>query len=630
MAGTCASVALAGGLAGVLLILAVAGPGMSVVGRAEMEGVGSARQRYNHAEKVMSAALAKAHDYEHRAAEQTRLEKTDERMHYELVKAARDHADELRRQDRKVSKVSDVRMRMEDAVRATSGVLNLHEKRLEDLMAEERADTVKARREQQDVDELKKSAHDMKESVQHLEEQTIGLKKQFQQEVKDTSMTKTSKDLEHMLSLFSSKQASEVGREKRAEEKAHQATASAHKKQAEALRLQARADLIQKELVSMGCKYGGKGVDGSKCDPGKKVSLDDEYSTLKRQIEVLEQEVVYEHKQGKVMDSTARLQQQMAETDGYKATSYRNKLKGSQQRLEALRKDLVMAPQQIKAAKLNLELASQAAQRVNERLRIIREKRQTDFAEVSKAKALARLQAREIGKIKRLKRSQEQAVLTAARAQEAQGDIVASQSQRVQRLMAESRALQKDALAHSQVAARWDSAATLEMKEASAYAQVAQEISQGHRWQHVAADTSRQASQMRHGLQLMAVESAIRHFRNDPSDSNRRELERLEKLLEDRLGRADDATENQASIQELNTIEDELDGLDRPGAPHRGMGAQSAPRQPAHEEAAAEAPAHDPPRGRAAENHVQPRGYMYTTERGPDGRMRRGRRGRAS
>ena len=35
-------------------------------------------------------------------------------------------------------------------------------------------------------------------------------------------------------------------------------------------------------------------------------------------------------------------------------------------------------------------------------------------------------------------------------------------------------ALQRDALAHSKVAARWDSAATMEMKEAGAYAHVAQ------------------------------------------------------------------------------------------------------------------------------------------------------------
>ena len=37
---------------------------------------------------------------------QTALEHKDERMHYELVTAARDRADELRRQDRKVSKTS--------------------------------------------------------------------------------------------------------------------------------------------------------------------------------------------------------------------------------------------------------------------------------------------------------------------------------------------------------------------------------------------------------------------------------------------------------------------------------------------------------------------------------------------
>jgi hypothetical protein len=67
----------------------------------------------------------------------------------------------------------------------------------------------------------------------------------------------------------------------------------------------------------------------------------------------------------------------------------------------------------------------------------------------------------------------------------------------------------------------------------------------------------------------MAVETAIRRFRRDPSRGNRAELERLEKLLEDRLGHADDATENAASIQELNTIEDELDGLDKSVAsPH--------------------------------------------------------------
>ena len=70
--------------------------------------------------------------------------------------------------------------------------------------------------------------------------------------------------------------------------------------------------------------------------------------------------------------------------------------------------------------------------------------------------------------------------MTAARAQKAQGNIVAAESERVQQLMRESRALEKAALEHSGVAARWDSAATLEMKEAGAYGRVAQEVSQAH------------------------------------------------------------------------------------------------------------------------------------------------------
>ena len=70
--------------------------------------------------------------------------------------------------------------------------------------------------------------------------------------------------------------------------------------------------------------------------------------------------------------------------------------------------------------------------------------------------------------------------MTAARAQEAQGNIVAAESERVQQLMRASRALEKAALEHSGVAARWDSAATLEMKEAGAYGRVAQEVCQAH------------------------------------------------------------------------------------------------------------------------------------------------------
>jgi len=76
-----------------------------------LERLDGAQARYQHAETVMKSALEQAHDYEHRAAKQTQLEKKDETMHYELVKAARDRADELRKQDRKVSKVSNVRIR---------------------------------------------------------------------------------------------------------------------------------------------------------------------------------------------------------------------------------------------------------------------------------------------------------------------------------------------------------------------------------------------------------------------------------------------------------------------------------------------------------------------------------------
>jgi hypothetical protein len=229
-------------------------------------------------------------------------------------------------------------------------------------------------------------------SVRNLEAQTADMKKQFKTEEKDSKMSSASAEVGKMLELYSRKKAKEDGREKVAEDKAHAARVSARHKQADALRLQARADLIQKELVSMGCTFGGKGVDGTKCDASKKVSLDNEYSALKSQIKVLEQEVLYEHKQASVMSATARLQQKMASTDGYKALVYRKKLEGSQKRLSDLRKDLIAAPEQIKAAQLNLKLAAQAAERVQERLQIIREKQRTDFAQESKAKALERLQ----------------------------------------------------------------------------------------------------------------------------------------------------------------------------------------------------------------------------------------------
>lgn len=125
------------------------------------ERADGARAQYEHAEKVMKMALDKAHDYERKAEKEQKLEKQDERMHFELVKAARDRADELRRQDRKVSKVAGVRMRMQDTMRTTERVLALHQRRLEDLMAEQRAADVKAKRDQEDADGLQHSAREM-------------------------------------------------------------------------------------------------------------------------------------------------------------------------------------------------------------------------------------------------------------------------------------------------------------------------------------------------------------------------------------------------------------------------------------------------------------------------------------
>jgi len=125
------------------------------------ERADGARAQYEHAEKVMKVALDKAHEYERKAEKEQKLEKQDERMHFELVKAARDRADELRRQDRKVSKVAGVRMRMQDTMRTTERVLALHQRRLEDLMAEQRAADVHAKRDQEDADGLQHSAREM-------------------------------------------------------------------------------------------------------------------------------------------------------------------------------------------------------------------------------------------------------------------------------------------------------------------------------------------------------------------------------------------------------------------------------------------------------------------------------------
>ena len=219
----------------------------------KLEQFGGAREQYQKAEKVMKAALHKAHEYEHRAAVQSHLEGKDERMHYELVKAARDRADELRRQDRKVSQISDVRERMEDALRATTAVLMLHEKRLEDVMGQERTSTVKATRLQEDVDGLEKSAGNMQASVQNLKLQTEEMKRRFKVEEHDTSSTKTSQDLEKLLTQYASKKVKETDRELAAKSKERAARASARSKQAEALQLQARADLIQKQLVNLNC-----------------------------------------------------------------------------------------------------------------------------------------------------------------------------------------------------------------------------------------------------------------------------------------------------------------------------------------------------------------------------------------
>jgi len=186
--------AAAGGLVALMVALAAHGFQPAPPGRAVLESAPAradgARAQYEHAEMVMKTALAKAHEYEHRAAQQQTLEKKDESMHYELVKAARDRADELRRQDRKVSKVADVRMRMQDTMRSTERVLALHERRLEDLMAEQRTADVKAKRDQEDADDLQHSAHAMAASVQRLEAQTADMKKQFKVEEKDSRMTK--------------------------------------------------------------------------------------------------------------------------------------------------------------------------------------------------------------------------------------------------------------------------------------------------------------------------------------------------------------------------------------------------------------------------------------------------------
>ena len=607
---------------------------------------GGSRAKYEHAVTTMQAALRKARGFEAKAAAQKALEHKDEHLHLELVKAARDRADALRRQDRRVSKVADSRMRLEDALRATQQVVSLHDKRLAALMAEQRADSAHEKQLQREIMGLERNSRDMAAQVDKLTRQTAGLTTHLSHEEQDTHLTHASAALEKMLRRFSAKHTTDVAREERAESKAVAAHAHAHAKQTRAFRLQARADVIAKKISALGCAGGDGGENGaaagrSNCsvaDQARAGRLQEEEKELKREIMVVEQEVLYQDKQAKLMHATARLQHKMADTDAHKVREYGTQLHDAQRGLEEIRKDLVMAPAELKAAHLNLKLAHQAAARVHARLTLAREQRRTAAADRAKAKALARLQAREIAKLGRLRAAQTSAVMTAARAEHEEGSVLASQSKAVRQLMAQAGAVRKDALAHSSVAARWDGAAVLEEREAAADGKVAGELAKDHTWAHVATDTARDASQMRYGLQLMAVESAIRRFRAAPTRRHRAELERLQALLADRLGRASDAAENAASIRELNTIEDELDGVDA------SQGGGGAPPDLMHAYAKADgrvsgsAEGREPgqrlhvilpraPRGGAdgrgaGHEGWHPKGYMFRSERGADGRRR--------
>ena len=76
--------------------------------------------------------------------------------------------------------------------------------------------------------------------------------------------------------------------------------------------------------------------------------------------------------------------------------------------------------------------------------------------------------------------------------------------------MAAARREQRSAATHARVAARWDSAATAETKEASAFAREAASFAGAQRWRRLRDSSRAEASEMRHGLQLMDVKSAIR------------------------------------------------------------------------------------------------------------------------
>ncbi|EKX48511.1 hypothetical protein GUITHDRAFT_105657 [Guillardia theta CCMP2712] len=521
----------------------------------------SDEKTYNHARLMMNQALHRARDFAKKADEEKLLEGNDDRLHAKLVKIARDRAETLEEDDEKARRIENVANRLERSLLATSQVVNLHEDRLESLMAEERRAKKKARSEQDGANELSASLSVMKGSVKKLEQHVEKLKRNLKEDEGASKKTGALADLSKLVNRFSSKQEEEVKEEEKAKRGATKADKRAKDKQEEALKLQGQVDKIQKQLVEMGCKKpsdGSGGAKGSKCNREKEVDLLDEMKTMKRQIKVLEEEVLFEKKQRQVMLHAAALQHKLGEVDKYRKLEYQSKLHAAKTRLQQLRKDIDVGPEEEKAAELNLKLAEQAEERVKERLKLAKMKIKTYEEEEKKSSVLSKVQSKEIHKLSGLEASQQRAVQVGRKAEEEERRIVSAQSRQVQNVLEQARRVKEDAIKHSNVASRWESAATAETEEASAFGKEEEELSGEKSWGRVADMSSRQASELRHGLQLMDMERAVRDYQRDPRASNRHRLERLEKILTDRLGHADDAKQNEASIDMLNTIEDVL------------------------------------------------------------------------
>eukprot|EP00960_Hanusia_phi_P076586 768582-Hanusia_phi.AAC.1 len=468
--------------------------------------VNSDENKYNHARRMMNQALHRARDFARKADEEKLLEGHDDELHAKLVKIARDRAETLEEDDEKARRIENVANRLEKSLLATSQVVNLHENRLESLMAEERRAKRKARSEQDGVNDLSASLSVMKGSVKKLEEHVEKLKKNLQEDEGASKNTGALTDFTKLERRFSHKEKEEEAREEKAKREAAKADRRAKEKQEEALKLQGQVDKIQRQLIAMGCKKrkdGSGGAEkGAKCDMQKEADLLDEEKTMKRQIKVLEEEVLFEQKQRQVMLHAVALQHKLGEVDKYRRLEYMSKLAAARSRLQRLRKNIDVGPEEEKAAELNLKLAEQAEERVRDRLKLAKMKIRTYEAEEKKSSALSKVQSKEIHKLSGLEASQQHAVQVGRKAEEEERRIVSAQSKEVQAVLDQARRVKEEAIQHSNVASRWESAATAETEEASAFGKEVEELSGEKNWGKVADMSSRQASQLRHGLQV--------------------------------------------------------------------------------------------------------------------------------